>query len=135
MGVTSGGQRAVGRQTNGVQQTARAPSRVKDTWWGSPGSQNLRAKWRFRKGSIGLLGGASAEHGYSCGKRGVLFSGGGSLECLERPLRTRPLWSCSWVHSLRAVAVETLPVPRSPLVRSSSMWTKDSRAHRRHDVR
>lgn len=79
------------------QQTAGTPSWVQDAWWGLPGSQNLRAKWRFRKGSIGLLGGASAEQRYSWGKWWGLFSGGRSLECLERPLRTRPLWSCSWV--------------------------------------
>lgn len=66
---------------------------------GLAGVPNLRARWRFIKGSIGLLGGASAEHRYSWAELGVLFSGGRSLECLELPLRTRPLWSCSWIQS------------------------------------
>lgn len=96
--VMPGGQCAVG-QPKGAQQTARAPSWVKDAWWGLPGSQNLRAKWRFRKGSVGLLGGASAEHRYSWAEWEVLFSGGRNLERLERSLRTRPLRSCSWIQS------------------------------------
>lgn len=34
------------------------------------GSQNPRAKWRFGKGSTGLLGGAFAGHCYSWGEWG-----------------------------------------------------------------
>lgn len=66
---------------------------------GLAGVPKPEGQMAFRKGSIGLLGGASAGHRYSWGEWGFLFSGRRSLECLQRPLRTRPLWSCSWVQS------------------------------------
>lgn len=115
--VTPGGQCAVGRQPNGAQQTARAPSRVKDAWW-DPKPEGQMAFW---KGLHRVVRRCLCKAPLFLGRVGLFcFLAAGawnswSDRCARGPYGVAP------GSSVRAVAVETLPVPRSL---SCAVWTK-----------
>lgn len=89
--------------------------------WGSPGSPNLRVRWRFGKGSIGLIrGGATAEHSDSRGEWRFCLLAAGAWNAWSGCCPRGP------GSSLGAAAVK-ISVPCSPLAFGYSVWTKSER--------